>query len=157
MRSKLMQIKLIQTRTVQTGQNTPAGFFRSKFFHNKDMYHTWIMKFFFYWPWSSPNDLGSRSWPTLGSWAIFVWNENLPSLSIRKIWTGHKLWSFSSSDLKVPQMTLGQGHDTPLGHGQSLWNENLPSLSIRKIWTEHGLWNFFFQWPWTSQNDLGWR
>ena len=76
-----------------------------KFIHKKDVERTRIMKFFLKWPWTSSNELGSRSWHTLGSWAIFVWNENVSSLSRRKIWNGHELWNFSSSDLELAQMT----------------------------------------------------
>ena len=36
-------------------------------------------------------------------------------------------------------MTVGQGHDTPLGHGQQL-NETLLISNITKLWPGQGLW-----------------
>ena len=33
-------------------------------------------------------------------------------------WPGHRFWVHVYCDLDVGDMTLGQGYDTPLGHGQ---------------------------------------
>ena len=122
------------------------------------MYQTLIMKFFFQWPWTSPNDLGQGHDTPLGhGQSLCEMRTYQKSLSIRKIWTRYGLWNFSSSDLELPQMTLGQGHDIPLGHGQSLWEMRTYQVIHKKDmdWTQ--IMKFFFQWPWSSPNDLGSR
>lgn len=40
--------------------------------------------------------------------------------SIRKIWTRHEFRTFTTRYLDLAQMTLGQCHEIPLGHKQSL-------------------------------------
>ena len=62
--------------------------------------------------------LGSRSWHTLGSWTTIVWNIIQIQLGSEKLWPGHRFPVCVHCDLG--DMTLGQGHDTPLGHGQQL-------------------------------------
>ena len=39
----------------------------------------------------------------------------------KKLWVGHRFWLCGHSDLDLGDMTLGQGNDTPLGHGQQLY------------------------------------
>ena len=88
----------------------------------------------------------SRSWHTFGSWKTIVWNIILIQKSNEEfgpdtdfwyvctvtlalqimrynVWpwsSEHKFWICMHSDLDLRDMTLGQGHDTPLGHGQQL-------------------------------------
>ena len=59
------------------------------------------------WPWPWRYDLGSKSWHTLGSWTTIVWNII-------------QIWVCVHCDLDLGDMTMGQGQDTPLGHGQQL-------------------------------------
>ena len=62
--------------------------------------------------------LGSRSWHTLWSWATIEWNIIQIQLCSEELWPGHGLPVYVHCDLELGDMTLGQGHDTPLGHGQ---------------------------------------
>ena len=64
------------------------------------------------WPWPWIYDLVSRSWHTLGSWATVVRNV----IQIHR----HGFLVCVYCDLDLRDMTFGQGHDTPLGHGQQL-------------------------------------
>ena len=70
------------------------------------------------WPWPWRYDL--RSWHTLGSWTTIVWNITQIQLGSEVLWPGHTFWVRVRCDLDLGDMTLGQGHDTPLGHGQQL-------------------------------------
>ena len=40
------------------------------------------------------------------------------NLAVRSYGPGHGFWVYRHCDLDLGDMTLGQGHDTPLGHGQ---------------------------------------
>lgn len=86
---------------------------RSNFYEIKDipMVLNETLNFFFQWPWTCPNNLGSKSWHTFRS-AIFKWSKNCQCLSIKK-WTGHEFWTFSANNLELARMTLDQIHDTP--------------------------------------------
>ena len=72
------------------------------------------------WPWSRRCDLWSRSWHTLGSWTRIVWNIIQIQYGSDELWPGHRFLVCVHYDLDLGEMTLGQGHDTPLGHGQQL-------------------------------------
>ena len=61
-----------------------------------------------------------RSWHTLGSWTTIVWNIIQIQLGSEELWPGHGFPVCVHCDLDLGDMTLGQGHDTPLGHGQQL-------------------------------------
>ena len=65
------------------------------------------------WPWPWRYDLGSRSWHTLGSWTTVAWNIIQIQLGSEELWPGHRYFDLGD-------MILGQGLDTPLGHGQQL-------------------------------------
>ena len=41
-------------------------------------------------------------------------------LSSEELWPGHGFPVFVHCDLDLGDMTLGEGHDTPLGHGQQM-------------------------------------
>ena len=56
--------------------------------------------------------------PTLGLWTTIVWN--IIQIKLRNEEPGHRFWVCVHCDLALGDMTLGQGHDTPLGHGQQL-------------------------------------
>ena len=47
-------------------------------------------------------------------------NYQTNSETANKLWPGHKFLVCLHCDLDLGDMTLGQGHDTPLGHGQQL-------------------------------------
>ena len=64
--------------------------------------------------------LGSRSWHTLGSWTTIVWNIIQIQLGSEELWPGHAFPVCVHCNLDLGDMTLGQGNDTPLGHGQKL-------------------------------------
>ena len=76
--------------------------------------------FGYVWPWPWRYDLGSRSWHTLGSWTTIVWNIIQIQHGSEELWPGHWIWVCVHCDLDLGGMTLGQGYDTPLGHGQQL-------------------------------------
>ena len=68
--------------------------------------------------WSWP--VGSRSWHTLGSWTTIVWNIIQIQLGSEDLCPGHRFPVYVHCDLDLGDMTLDQGHDTPLGHGQQV-------------------------------------
>ena len=72
------------------------------------------------WPWPWRYDLGSRSWHTLGSWTTIVWNIIKIQLGSEELWPGHGFPVYVHYDLDLRDMTMGQGHDTPLGHDKQL-------------------------------------
>ena len=73
------------------------------------------------WPWPWKYDLGSSSWHILGSWTISVWNIIVIQFGSEELWPGHGFWVCVHCDLNLGDMTLGQVHDTPLGHRQQLF------------------------------------
>ena len=84
------------------------------------------------WPWPWRYDLGSRSWHTLASWISIVWNITQIQLGSEELWPGHGFPECVHCDLDLGDMTLGQGHDTPLGHGQQLCKIlSISNLSVR--------------------------
>ena len=59
-------------------------------------------------------------WPahSFGSWTTIVWNTIKVTLGSEELWPGQRFWVYVHCDLDLGVMTLGQGHYTPLGHGQ---------------------------------------
>ena len=84
------------------------------------MAQTQVLAMYALWPWSWEYDLRSRSWHTLRSWTTIEWNYNQIELGSDELWSGHGFLVYVHSDIDLRDMTLGQGHDTPLGHGQQL-------------------------------------
>ena len=80
------------------------------------------------WPWPSRYDLGLRSWHTLGLWTTIVWNIQIQHGS-EELWPRHGFCVCVHCDLDLGDMTLGQGQDTPLGHGKHMC-EILPRSNI---------------------------
>ena len=74
------------------------------------------------WPWPRRYDLRSRSWHTLGSWTTIAWNSIQIQLGSEELWPRHGFPVCVHCDLDLGDITLGQGHNTPLGHGQQLCN-----------------------------------
>ena len=72
------------------------------------------------WPWPWRYDLWSRSWHALRSWTIVVWNIIQIQYGSEDVLPGHNFWVCVHFDLDLRDLTLGQGHDTPLGHEQQL-------------------------------------
>ena len=72
------------------------------------------------WPWPWRYDLGSKSWHTLGLWTTIVWNIIQIKLGSEGLWPGHGFSVCVHCDLDLGDMTLDQGHGTPLGHWQQL-------------------------------------
>ena len=72
------------------------------------------------WPWLWRNDLGSSSWYTLESWTTIFWNIIQIQHGKEELWPGRRFWVCEHYKLDLWDITLGQGHDTPLGHGQQL-------------------------------------
>ena len=70
------------------------------------------------WPWPWIYDLKSRSWHTLESWITIVWNIIHIQHGSEELWPGNRFWVCVHCDLG--DMTLGQVHDTSMGHGQKL-------------------------------------
>ena len=84
------------------------------------MARTWIFSIYTLWSWPWRYDLGSRSWHTLESWTTIVWNIIQIQHGSEELWPGHGFSVYMQCDLHLGDMTLGQGHPTPLGHGQQL-------------------------------------
>ena len=58
-----------------------------------------------------------------------------------KLWRKHRFWLCVHCGLDLSDMTLGQGHDTPLCHGQQLCEIISKSKkSSKKLWPGHGFW-----------------
>ena len=72
------------------------------------------------WPWPWSYDLGSRHDPPFESWTTIVWNIIQIQHGSEELWPKHWFCVKVHCDLGLGNMTLGQGHDTPLGHGQQL-------------------------------------
>ena len=72
------------------------------------------------WPWLRRYDNGSRSWQTLGSWTTIVWNIIQIQQGSEELWPRQGFPVYVHCDLDLGDMTLGQVHDTTLGHGQQL-------------------------------------
>ena len=70
------------------------------------------------WPWPWRYDLVSRIWHTLWPWTTIVWNIIQIQHGSEELWPVHGFWVCGHCDLDLGDMTLGQGHDTSLGHGQ---------------------------------------
>ena len=83
------------------------------------MARTQIFIIYALWPWPWRYDLGSRSWHTIRPWTI-VWNIIQIQQGSGDLWPGHGFSVCVHCDLDLWDMTLGQSHDTPLGHGQQL-------------------------------------
>ena len=72
------------------------------------------------WPWPWRNDLRSRSWHTIGTWTMIEWNIIQIQLGSVELWPRHIFSVYVHCYLDLRDMTLGQGHDMLLGHGQQL-------------------------------------
>ena len=72
------------------------------------------------WPWPWRYDLGLRSWHTFRLWTTNVWNNIQIQLGSEEVLPGHGCLVCMHCDLDLGDMTLGEGHDTPLGHAQQL-------------------------------------
>ena len=70
------------------------------------------------WPWPRRYDNGSRPWHFLGSWTTIAWNIIQIQLGSEELWPGHRFLVYVHCDLDLGDITLGQGHDPPLGNGQ---------------------------------------
>ena len=84
------------------------------------------------WPWPLIYDLRSRSRHTLGSWTTILWNIIKIQHGSEELWPRHGFPVCVHCDLGLRDMTLGQGHDTPLGHGQQLCEIlSISNLAVR--------------------------
>ena len=93
------------------------------------------------WPWPRRYDLGSRSWQILGSWTIIVWNIIQIQLGSEELWPGHRFWVYVYCDLEIRDISLGPGHDTPLGHGQLLCEiSSRSNLAVRSYGLDTDFW-----------------
>ena len=72
------------------------------------------------WPWPWRCNLASWWWHALGSWTISVWNIIQIQRGSEELWPGRIFSVYVHCDLHLRDMTLGQGHDTLLGHEQQL-------------------------------------
>ena len=86
------------------------------------MARTQLFGMYALWPWHLRYDHRTRSWHNLGSWTISVWNIIPIQHSSEDLWPGHwfSVYMYMHCDLDLGDMTLGQGHDTPLGNGHQL-------------------------------------
>ena len=73
------------------------------------------------WPWR--NDLGSRSWHTLGSWTTIVWNI-IPIGQVVRIYSRDTMWTDRRTDRQtdrqgdsyIPRKLCLQGHNKYSAH-----------------------------------------
>ena len=98
------------------------------------------------WPWPWRYDLGSRSWPTIGSWTTIVWNYIQIRQGSTKLWPGHDLNRRTERQtdgrttgwfLYTPQLCL-RGYNNHLGHAVLAYEEHVSKamqggLQHRKI------------------------
>ena len=109
---------------------------------SEEMARTWISSICALWPWSWRYDLGSRSWHIFRSWITILWNIIQIQLGSEELWPGHGFPVCVHCDLDLGDMTLGQGHDTPLGHGQQLCeiisrsDKGVRSYGPDTLWTD---------------------
>ena len=93
------------------------------------------------WPWPWRNGLGSRSWHTLGSWTTIVWNIIQIQHNSEELWPGHGIWVCVHCDLDLQCMTLSQGHDIPLGHGQQFCKIlSRSNMAVRSYGSDTDFW-----------------
>ena len=108
------------------------------------------------WPWPWRYDLGSRSWHPLGSWTTIVWNIIRIQRGSEELWPGQGflVCVHCDLDLDLGGMTLGEGHDTPLRHGQQL-SEILSrsNMAVRRYSLDTVL-GMCALWPWPWRYDL---
>ena len=86
------------------------------------------------WPWPWRYDLESRSWHTLGSRTITMWNIIQIQHGSEELWPWHGLWVCVPCDLKLGDMTLGQGHDTLGSWTTIVWNIIQIRQEGKKLW-----------------------
>lgn len=84
------------------------------------MEQTLFMHFTFQWPWICPNNLRSKSWPTIMWKVIFVLSKNYEHFSIKKNMDWTRIFQFFFSDLELSQMTFRQNYETYSDDKQSL-------------------------------------
>ena len=69
------------------------------------MARTWILGMCVLWPWNKIYNLGSRSWHTLGSWTIIVWNIIQIQFGSEELWSGHRFSVYVHCDFDLGNMT----------------------------------------------------
>lgn len=99
------------------------------------MDRTRILHFFSQWPWPFPNDLGSKAWHTLMSYAEFECRKNFQRFSIRYELITKFCAIFLSPTLSLPKWLGSSLYYTPMSHSMFVWRKNFQCLSIKKIWT----------------------
>ena len=104
---------------------------------------TLILVIYSLWPWLLRYDLASRSLHTLG---CEIWFKS--NMAVRSYW--QKCWLSVHCDLNLEDMTLGQGHDTPLVHRQQ--HSNLGYLW--KVMVRTRISAIRALWPWPRRYDL---
>ena len=115
---------------------------------------TWIISMWALWPWHWRYDPGSITWHTLGSWTISVWNIIQIQHGNEELWPWHGFSVYMHFDLG--DMTLDQGHYTPLGHGEQLCEIlRVPKKQLRVmartwIWGVLAVTLTLEIWPWVK-------
>ena len=132
----------VMTRTWVMDNNCVKILSRSNLAVRSYMARTRIFGMRALWLWSWRYDLVLRSWHTHGSWTISVWNTIQIQLCNDELWPGHGLSVYAHCDLDLGDVTLCQGHCTPLGHGQQLieilsrsMTRTQIFLCMRALWT----------------------
>ena len=107
------------------------------------------------WPWPWRYGLVTRSWHTLGSWTTNVWK--IIQIQQGELWSGHWFWVCAHCDLDLGDITLGQGHDTPLGHEPLLCKISRFNMAMRSYGPDM---DFGYMctvtltiWPWVMDNN----
>ena len=120
----------------------------------KIMSKTQILAMCALWPWPLSHSLWSKSRHTLRSLTTIVWNIIQIQQGSKTLWPGHRVWLCVHGDLDLGYMTFGQGHYTPLGHGQHLCeilskcNEVVRSYGRTRI--------LAMSWPWVKVMTYNW-
>ena len=109
------------------------------------------------WPWSWKYDLGLRSWHTLWSLTTIMWNIIQTQHGSDELWPGHEFIVCMHCDLDIGVITLGQGHDIPLGHGQQFYEIlSRSNMDVRSYGPDTDCWYVWTVtltldvWPWVN-------
>ena len=141
----------LQTRHVLTGQIHPPP---SRNNNPSVMVNNWDFQYVCtvtltleIWPWL-------KVMTHLGSWTTIMWNIIQIQHGNEELWPGHRFSVCMQCDLDLGDMTLGQGHDTTLGHGQWVFEIlSQSNIAVRSYGpdTDFGV---YALWPWPWRYDL---
>ena len=127
------------------------------------MARTWILCISASWPWPWRYDLESRSWHTLWSWTQLWEILSRSNMAVKSYGLDTHILLCVHFDIDLGGMTLGQGHDTPLGHGQQLCEIlSRSNMAVRSYGPDTEFWYVctvtltLEVWPWVKNMTHPW-